>query len=50
MRINLGPAAKTELKQDEGECRAGWYNLVWKNEYEFIGEAGARTGQKAVLI
>lgn len=50
MRINLGPAAKVELKTDEGERRAGWYNQVWRGEYEFIGEAGARAGQKAVLI
>lgn len=50
MRINLGPAVKIELKVDEGDRKAGWYNQVWKGEYEFIGEAGARAGLKAVLI
>ena len=50
IRANLGPAAKAELKEDKGDQKAGWYNWVWRGQYEFVGEAGRRLGQAAVIL
>lgn len=49
-RANVGPAAKIELKEDEGIRKAGWYKQIWKGEHQFIGEAGARAGLHSVLL
>lgn len=48
IRISLGPAAKLRLGTAEGTREAGWYNRVWRLQYEFIREAGAHAGQIAL--